>query len=200
MSAFRVLRRQLLRGSVAVVLLIAGGVAGPGLASAQQEAPTAETEIIVNVSDAGTLDVAWASRDVAFLADGSSPTLDATNTTAHITTTLSFTIADTRSDGNRPGYTIVLHASDLTTGSGATIPASSLMVEAVTGVPSGATGVTPGSTLAGPTTIVTVANGSAAVNGTIDIVVGTTLGPETSAGTYSGAFTFDVLPTTNTLP
>lgn len=199
MSAYRDLRRRILRGTTA--LLIAGSLTGPAFAHAQDEAPTAETEIVVSVTNEGSLAVAWANPTMAFLADGANPSLTAGEAMPHIAATLSLAVTDTRADGNRPGYTIVLHASDLTTESGATIPAAGLQVESVTGAPASATGVTaPGATFSGPVTVLTVPDGAGAITATIDLVVGTTLAPDTAAGTYSGTFTFDVLPTTETAP
>lgn len=199
MSACRVLRRRALRGTAA--LLIAGSLAGPGLVSAQTEAPTAETEIVVSVTNEGSLAVAWGSTNIAFLADGANPSLTAGNATPHITATLSLAIADTRADGDRAGYTIVLHATDLTNEAGATIAASSLQVESVTGTPAVAVGsASPGASFANPLTVLTIPDGAPAVNATVDLVLGTTLDPQTSEGTYTGTFTFDILPGTETAP
>ncbi|MGC4106858.1 MAG: hypothetical protein QM753_10975 [Thermomicrobiales bacterium] len=199
MSAHRDLRHRLLRGSAA--LLIAGSIAGPGLAHAQEEAPTAETEIVVSVTNEGSLAVSWASTDIAFTADGEQPSISASSPTPYITATLSLAIADTRGDGSRAGYTIVLHATDLTTEGGSAIAASALQVESVTGAPSSAVSVaTQGASFANAITVLTVPDGAPAATATIDIVVGTTLEPTTAGGTYTGTFTFDVLPVTETAP
>lgn len=198
MSRHGDVRRRLLRGATA--LLIAGGLAGPGLAAAQDVAPTAETEIIVSVTNEGSLAVSWVSTDIMFLADGANPSLDASNAAPHITATLAIAIADTRADGNRPGYTIALHASDLVAAGGGTIGAASLQVESITGVPETATGAPIGSTLGGQVILLTVPDGAPAVTATIDLVVGTTLAPDTATGTYTGTFTFDVLASAATAP
>jgi hypothetical protein len=198
MSRHRDFGQRLLRGAAAVVLLIAGSIAAPGLASAQQEAPTAETEIIVNVAAAGSFDVGWTSSEVTFLTDaGSAPSLDATQASVHVSATFSITVTDSRPKGQRSPYSVTLRCPDLVAAGGATLPASALTIESVNGLPTNATttvaaGMPCGSSL----TIYAVADKAEAVNATITLVIGTTLPSTTAAGSYSG--TFILQPTSGT--
>ncbi|MGB3330998.1 MAG: hypothetical protein WBA46_18685 [Thermomicrobiales bacterium] len=196
MSRHGDVRRRLLRGATA--LLIAGGLAGPGLVAAQDAAPTAETEITVNVAEAqGTIDVRWANPAITFLtSEGANPTLDASHPEAAVSALFPVTVDDQRPPGTSRDYTLALLCPDLVAAGGAIIPASalSISVQDATQLPKGATGIIANGTSCGSSVpLFSVPAKSGKNTTTFTLVLSTTLPASTAPGTYSGTFTLSIL-------
>jgi hypothetical protein len=178
-------------GLIAILLVGLSGLTVP-LASAQT---STETSVTVSIVDEGSLDIAWASSGLAFLADGESPAMTAGSPAVTATATFSLAIADTRADGSRPGYTVSVRADAFTAeGSSSVIGPELLTIVDLGGFPEGTSGATAiGATLDAPVPLLTVASDAPAIAATIEITVAMTLPPGTAPGAYNGGLTFDVL-------
>jgi hypothetical protein len=155
---------------------------------------SSQTSVTVTIIEEGTLDIAWASQDTSFLVDGQTPALTAASPTVTATATFSLSLKDTRTEGNRTGYTLALSAEPFTAGDSGIDP-SLLTIVDVNGLPEGASAATAiGATLDHPVIILTVANGSPAMNTTIVVTIAMAIAPGTMPGNYSGGIFFDLGP------
>ena len=183
-----------IRTTILAILLLGltAGIAAPVAADT-----TTTTTGSVTVTDAGSLDVHWASENVTFLTDGEAPAVTAVDG-AEATATFSLVVKDSRAAANTPAYEIRLSADPFTIdGSDQTIPASSLAVTAITGAPDGLdTSAAIGTTLDGDVTVLSVPAGTA-VDTTLAITVTMTIPAGTYPGTFSGGVTIEVLPVTS---
>jgi hypothetical protein len=110
------------------------------------------------------------------------------------TSTFSLVVTDTRPDETRAGYAISLAAQPFTAdGSRTVIGPEMLSIVGVSGLPGGGTSSLV-ATLDAPVTILSVADGAAAVSTTLTITIAMTLMPGMMPGNYAGAITFDVIP------
>jgi hypothetical protein len=172
------------------------------LAAASGWSPAAradETGVEITFTNAGSLSVAWAPGAPAFLVNGSEAGISSALQPVTATAIFVIEIDDTRADGERPGYRVMISASSFTADGSTTAVApgqfSIVSIEASPGmgaVPSGAS-----QSLAHPVTVLTVPDEAQAVTGTLTLVVAMTIPPGTMPGTYTGQLTLEVGPAAN---
>jgi len=182
-------RPLVLRMLLIVVALFAGG--GSWSSSAAKD----ETSVTVTMTNAGSLTVGWITTDHTFLVNGREAGVSSSSS-AVAAATFSVAIADTRADGARDGYSVVLSASTFSAlGTSTPFSPSQLAIESVAARagsdidPTGA-----GESLSSSVEIIDVAHGAPAIDTTLTITISLAIPAGTMPGTYRGTLTLEVIP------
>jgi hypothetical protein len=177
-------------------LILVATILIASLIASSPRAAADETTIEITFANAGSLSIAWASGDQAFLVNGNQPGVSSSLPATIASATFTIAIEDTRADGERPGYAIALSATEFTAeGSLTPVPAQQFAIASVSA--SEGSGVVPTGvpqSLAAPVTLLTVQDEAQAVATTLTVVVEMTILPGTMPGYYLGTLMLEVLP------
>lgn len=180
---------------VVAVLLTLLSVMAAFLPSAAGQTSTS-TGVSVQVSDKGTLEIAWLAEGYAFAGEGGGALEVSAEGGATASSVFSFDIDDTRTGANRPSYSVSLRLDPFVVNeTGQTFGAESVRITAIEGLPSNVqSGIVLDKNLGTAVPLFSVDKTGGRIDATVSVTLTMVVPPGTGAGTYTSVATLDVIP------